>query len=177
LTIVGLGLLALGYGFVYLQFRSSIQPLLQQQMNQQGSIPQMIDTNDESFDVEDETSIEDDEIEPVLAPSGEDESEEESTSSQKKNRRKNCSKDGCSALATRSTEYCLRHQETVQSTAVQQTFLPETLIETTQGFALRLPPGTADQIIRSIELTPHDGFKPVLELNAFGKLQLHFEPK
>lgn len=179
LTIVGLGLLALGYGFVYLQFRSSIQPLLQQQMNQQGSIPQMINTNDESFDVEDETSIEDDEVEPALTPSSEDEFEEEddSTSLQKKNRRKNCSKDGCNALAFRNTEFCLRHQEKMQSTAVQQTFVPETLIETTQGFALRLPPGTADQIIRSIELTPHDGFKPVLELNAFGKLQLHFEPE
>jgi len=53
----------------------------------------------------------------------------------------------------------------------------ETLIQTAQGFEIRLPPGAADQIIRSIELTPHDGFKPVLELSAFGKLQLHFEPK
>ena len=137
----------------------------------------MIDTNDESFDVEDETSIEDDEVEPVLAPSGEDGSEEGSTSSQESEHRKNCSKDGCDAFVFQSTEFCQQHQETVQSTAVQQTFVPETLIETTQGFALRLPPGTADQIIRSIELTPHDGFKPILELNAFGKLQLHFEPK
>jgi hypothetical protein len=174
-----LGLLALGYGFVYLQFRSSVQPLMQQQMSQQGSIPQMINTNDEPLVVEEEASVEEDDVEPVLASSDNDDSddEEEPMTMQKKDRRENCSKDGCNALAFRSTEYCLRHQETVQSTAVQQTFVPETLIETTQGFALRLPPGTADQIIRSIELTPHDGFKPVLELNAFGKLQLHFEPK
>ena len=179
LTIVGLGLLALGYGFVYLQFRSSVQPLMQQQMSQQGSIPQMINTNDESLVVDEEASVEEDEVEPVLASSDNDDSddEEEPKTMQKKNRRKNCSKDGCNALAFRSTEYCLRHQETVQSTAIQETFIPETLIETKQGFDIRLPPGTADQIIRSIELTPHDGFKPVLELNAFGKLQLHFEPK
>jgi len=132
----------------------------------------MINTNDEPLVV-------DDEVEPVLASSYNDDSddEEEPKTIQKKNRRKNCSKDGCNALAIQRTEYCLQHQETVQSTAIQQTFIPETLIETKQGFEIRLPPGTADQIIRSIELTPHDGFKPVLELNAFGKLQLHFEPK
>jgi len=172
LTIVGLGLLALGYGFVYLQFRSNIQPLIQQQMNQQSSIPQMINTLDVA-------SIENDDVEAVLSPSSEGDldKEDEPTTSQESEHRKNCSKDGCDAFVFQSTEYCQQHQETVDSTAGQQTIIPERLIETTQGFALRLPPGTADQIIRSIELTPHDGFKPILELNAFGKLQLHFEPK
>ena len=172
LTIVGLGLLALGYGFVYLQFRSNIQPLIQQQMNQQSSIPQMINTLDVA-------SIENDDVEAVLSPSSEGDldKEDEPTTSQESEHRKNCSKDGCDAFVFQSTEYCQQHQETVDSTAGQQTIIPERLIETKQGFALRLPPGTADQIIRSIELTPHDGFKPILELNAFGKLQLHFEPK
>ena len=51
------------------------------------------------------------------------------------------------------------------------------LIETKQGFQLRLPPGVAEKIVRTIDVTPHDGFKPVLELYASGKVQLHFEPK
>ena len=191
LTIVGLGLLALGYGFIYLQFRSTVQPVVQAKAAQQSDIPQLFGgTGETSEDVSETEDALDEEVEPDLASSIKDTKsdeetneeaiteEEKSATIQKKNQRKNCSQVGCSALAYRSTDFCLRHQGSEAETVAQaMPVVQETLIQTAQGFEIRLPPGAADQIIRSIELTPHDGFKPVLELSAFGKLQLHFEPK
>ena len=186
LTIVGLGLLALGYGFIYLQFRSTVQPLVQAQAAQQSDIPQLIGGAGEvSEDVSETEDTPEEDDEPVVQSSTDDSKsdeetneEEKPTTIQNKNQRKNCARDGCSALAFRSTEFCLKHQsDEPADVPMAAPVVAEMLIQTTHGFEIRLPPGAADQIIRSIELTPHDGFKPVLELSAFGKLQLHFEPQ
>ena len=47
--------------------------------------------------------------------------------------------------------------------------MPET-ISTSQGFEIRLPPGKLEAILKSIEITPHEGFKPVVGLNANGQI-------
>jgi hypothetical protein len=47
--------------------------------------------------------------------------------------------------------------------------MPET-IETTQGFEVRLPPGKLKAILKSIDSTPHEGYKPVVGFTPNGQI-------
>ena len=47
--------------------------------------------------------------------------------------------------------------------------LPAT-VETSQGFDIRFPPGKLEDILRSIDTTPHDGYKPVIGFNSNGQI-------
>lgn len=49
------------------------------------------------------------------------------------------------------------------------------LIETAEGFAIRLPPDVLLNIMNSIRNTPHQGFKPVLGFSPTGQVMLNFE--
>ena len=53
----------------------------------------------------------------------------------------------------------------------------EGYIETLQSFDVRLPPQAIEQIKRTIEMTPHEGFNPVVRVNSIGQIVLDFEPK
>ena len=47
--------------------------------------------------------------------------------------------------------------------------LPET-ITTSHGFEIRLPTGKLEAIMKSIENTPHEGYKPIVGLNQNGQI-------
>jgi len=49
-------------------------------------------------------------------------------------------------------------------------------IETMEGFDVRLPKESIEMITRTIEMTPHEGFKPVVRVNMLGQIVLDFEP-
>ena len=49
-------------------------------------------------------------------------------------------------------------------------------IQTMEGFDIRLPKESIEQITRTIEMTPHEGFKPVVRVNMLGQIVLDFEP-
>ena len=49
------------------------------------------------------------------------------------------------------------------------------LIETADGFAIRLPGDVVQNILNSINNTPHEGFKPVLGFSPTGQVMLNFE--
>jgi hypothetical protein len=49
------------------------------------------------------------------------------------------------------------------------------LIETADGFAIRLPSDVVQNILKSINNTPHEGFKPVLGFSPSGQVMLNFE--
>ena len=49
-------------------------------------------------------------------------------------------------------------------------------IKTQEGFDVRLPKESIEQITRTIEMTPHEGFKPVVRVNMLGQIVLDFEP-
>jgi hypothetical protein len=40
-----------------------------------------------------------------------------------------------------------------------------------------MPPQAIEQIKRTIEMTPHEGFNPVVRVNSIGQIVLDFEPK
>ena len=49
-------------------------------------------------------------------------------------------------------------------------------IKTSEGFDVRLPKESIETIARTIEMTPHEGFKPVVRVNMLGQIVLDFEP-
>jgi hypothetical protein len=53
----------------------------------------------------------------------------------------------------------------------------EGFIETLQTFDVRMPPQAIEQIKRTIAMTPHEGFNPVVRVNMLGQIVLDFEPK
>ena len=53
----------------------------------------------------------------------------------------------------------------------------EGYIETLQTFDVRMPPEAIEQIKRTIAMTPHEGFNPVVRVNMLGQIVLDFEPK
>ncbi|MEC7089111.1 MAG: hypothetical protein VXW82_01375, partial [Candidatus Thermoplasmatota archaeon] len=49
------------------------------------------------------------------------------------------------------------------------------LLDTGEGFALRLPKDAVDNIIASLDQTPHEGFVPVVAFGPNGQIVLTFE--
>ena len=49
------------------------------------------------------------------------------------------------------------------------------LLDTGEGFSLRLPKDAVDNIIASLDSTPHDGYVPVVAFGPSGQIMLTFE--
>ena len=49
------------------------------------------------------------------------------------------------------------------------------LLDTGEGFSLRLPKDAVDNIIASLDATPHDGYVPVVAFGPTGQILLTFE--
>jgi hypothetical protein len=49
------------------------------------------------------------------------------------------------------------------------------LLETGQGFSLRLPPDAVDNILATLKTTPHHGYRPVVAFGPSGQIMLTFE--
>ena len=49
------------------------------------------------------------------------------------------------------------------------------LLDTGEGFSLRLPKEAVDNIIASLDATPHDGYVPVVAFGPSGQIMLTFE--
>ena len=49
------------------------------------------------------------------------------------------------------------------------------LLDTGEGFALRLPKDAVDNILASLDSTPHDGYVPVVAFGPNGQIMLTFE--
>jgi hypothetical protein len=58
---------------------------------------------------------------------------------------------------------------------VETPVIHDGLIETADGFAIRLPADVVQNILNSINNTPHQGFKPVLGFSPSGQVVLNFE--
>jgi hypothetical protein len=63
----------------------------------------------------------------------------------------------------------------VQTPPVEQSH--SGLLMTKEGFAVRLPADSVNNIIKSLEKTPHEGFLPVVAFSESGQIVLNFESK
>jgi len=153
LTLVIIGLLALGYGFLYMQRRSSYDI-------QEVAIPQVFGNvvskaETKPAQVNEEQSSEEEEEE--------EEAEEEEEVIEEAEDGLELGKD----LEDEMEEVVSPEQEIANNIGY---------IKTQEGFDVRLPKESIEQITRTIEMTPHEGFKPVVRVNMLGQIVLDFEP-
>ena len=150
LTIVLMGLLALGYGFIYQQRRHTI------------------DVRDTEEIHELSTWIEEAEVIPASTglmakvETVEDDIVEEITETVE-----------IVAKKAEKVAQAIPVPKPVKATPVKD----EGFIETLQTFDVRMPPQAIEQIKRTIAMTPHEGFNPVVRVNMLGQIVLDFEPK
>ena len=72
-------------------------------------------------------------------------------------------------LLEKEIEDIFENLDEEESEVVEELPLPDT-ISTPHGFEIRLPAGKLDAIIKSIESTPHEGYKPIVGLNENGQI-------
>ena len=166
LTLVIIGLLALGYGFLYMQRRSmfDVQDVVIPQIFGDNPVPQEQTIPEIEVDEDDDTEEENDDIQ-------EHETKTESSS--------------VDDMGSTNAE----EMELLELGEALEEELDEIIkpignattnnigyIETMEGFDVRLPKESIEQITRTIAMTPHEGFKPVVRVNMLGQIVLDFEP-
>ena len=163
LTLVIMGLLALGYGFLYMQRRSmfDVQDVVIPQVfgNVVSKVREVIEDDEEEIIEEEDEDIQEHEIK-TESPSAKDE-------------------DSINAEEMEILELGKALEEELDD-IVKPIGNPTTesigYIETMEGFDVRLPKESIEQITRTIAMTPHEGFKPVVRVNMLGQIVLDFEP-
>ena len=169
LTLVSIGLLALGYGFLYMQRRSmfDVQDVVIPQVFGNTVVPQRPIPEadvDEEDDNEEDVDEENDDIQEheikIEASSIDDES------------RSNAEELELLELGKALEEELEELGKPIGGTMTDNIGY----IETMEGFDVRLPKESIEMITRTIEMTPHEGFKPVVRVNMLGQIVLDFEP-
>lgn len=170
--IVMMGLLALGFGFLFMQRMNENDGIyIEEELPIVPTIPE-IQTGGGNAPQED---LVEEEPEPVIATTAKEEEhpEEDSLST---------SEEGASA-----EEFDWAEDESEDEEEVQKVPEPEPqkqpkapthngLLDTGEGFAVRLPSDAVDNIIQSIQQTPHEGYIPVVAFGPSGQIMLNFEP-
>ena len=172
LTLVLTGLLALGYGFMYMQRRSmfDVQDVVIPQVFGNTVVPQrpvpeaVVDDEEDEDDIEEDVEEENDDIQ-------EHEIKTESTSVEEKG-----STDAEEMELLKLGEELEEELNEIVKPIGNATTNNIGYIETSEGFDVRLPKESIEQITRTIAMTPHEGFKPVVRVNMLGQIVLDFEP-
>jgi len=169
LTLVITGLLALGYGFMYMQRRSmfDVQDVVIPQVFGNTAAPQRPIPE---TDVDDEDDIEED-IEEENEDIQEHEVKTEASSIDVE------SSTNAEELEILELGKALEEElDEIVKPMGNATTSNIGYIETMEGFDVRLPKESIEQITRTIAMTPHEGFKPVVRINMLGQIVLDFEP-
>ena len=160
LTSVVMGLLALGYAFLYMQRRTEydIEDVTIPQVF--GDVVPKAQRESPPEELEDEDEVEEEAVEEVQ----EDEIDEDESNINVEEE-----------LLELGEELEDELDEIIKPIGNATT---ENIgyIQTMEGFDVRLPKESIEQITRTIEMTPHEGFKPVVRVNMLGQIVLDFEP-
>ncbi len=166
LTLVIIGLLALGYGFLYMQRRSmfDVQDVVIPQIFGDNPVPQEQTIPEIEVDEDDDTEEENDDIQ-------EHETKTESSSVDDMG-----STNGEEIELLELGEALEEELDEIIKPIGNATTNNIGYIQTMEGFDVRLPKESIEQITRTIAMTPHEGFKPVVRVNMLGQIVLDFEP-
>ena len=164
LTIVLMGLLALGYGFIYQQRRHTIDVRDTEEVHELNTWIEEVEVTQEASGLmaKIETVKTDDTVEEITEQIEEVAEEMEEIAEE--------------------MEEITEEMETIAKAIpvpkpVKALEKDEGFIETLQTFDVRMPPQAIEQIKRTIAMTPHEGFNPVVRVNMLGQIVLDFEPK
>ncbi len=178
LSFVGVGLIALGWGFLTMQKLDDDEGIYEVQQEQKlaPQLSQTVDTRKPAFNPKANTALEI--PEPVTQESYEDELET-TEEVEEEVELIEAIEDELEIVeeVEEEVEMVEDEPEIVEEVEdeieiVQEAILPplpET-ITTQHGFDIRLPDGKLEAIISSIENTPHEGYKPVVGLNQNGQI-------
>ena len=148
LVWLSLGILAFGFGILYMQrFNDEEQPLTEVFAVEASTSGEVVEVPEPDADDESENamimSIESEvEIVPEIVPE-----------------------------PVTKTQTLSERMESIVENVVETG-----LVETGEGFTFRLPPDVLANIRASLKTTPHDGFRPVLDFDSRGNVILNFEP-
>ena len=161
LSLVMMGLLALGYGFIYMERRSTYDVA-------EVAIPQVFGDVVPSGEIEpravtDEPEEEAIEVKSEEKESAEDESEEVDLLEEE-------------TEVSESEDFLEMLQKEEEPQQIENVVSNVGYVKTMEGFDVRLPKESIEKITRTIEMTPHEGFKPVVRVNMLGQIVLDFEP-
>ncbi len=169
LTLVITGLLALGYGFMYMQRRSlfDVQDVV---------IPQVFgNTVVHQQPIPEIDVVEDDDVEGDVEEANDDIQEDEiKTESSSVDDMGSTNAEEMELLEL--GEALEEELDDIIKPIGNATTNNIGYIETKEGFDVRLPKESIEQITRTIAMTPHEGFKPVVRVNMLGQIVLDFEP-
>jgi hypothetical protein len=151
LTIVLMGLLALGYGFIYQQRRHTIDVRDTEEIHELSTWIEEAEVKPASTGLmaKAESVVDDDIVEEITEKV---------------------------EIVTKKAEKVAKAipvPKPVKASPEED----EGFIETLQTFDVRMPPQAIEQIKRTIAMTPHEGFNPVVRVNMLGQIVLDFEPK
>ena len=166
LTLVIIGLLALGYGFLYMQRRSmfDVQDVVIPQIFGDNPVPQEQTIPEIEVDEDDDTEEENDDIQ-------EHETKTESSSVD------DMGSTNAEEMELLELGEALEEElDDIIKPIGNATTNNIGYIETMEGFDVRLPKESIEQITRTIAMTPYEGFKPVVRVNMLGQIVLDFEP-
>ena len=149
LSFVGVGLIALGWGFLTMQRLEDDDVVYEMEevpiQSPQPSIQQVSD-----FEKELEMTGEELEPEEVVEETPE------------------VAEDDFKGIPEPVTKQTEEKPEVVEQVSIPLVVIDT--IETSKGFEIRLPPGKLESILKSIDATPHDGYKPVIGFNPNGQI-------
>ena len=166
LTLVIIGLLALGYGFLYMQRRSmfDVQDVVIPQIFGDNPVPQEQTIPEIEVDEDDDTEEENDDI------------QEHETKTESSSVADEGSTNAEEMEQLELGEGLEEELDEIIKPIGNATTNNIGYIETMEGFDVRLPKESIEQITRTIAMTPHEGFKPVVRVNMLGQIVLDFEP-
>jgi hypothetical protein len=164
------GMVALGFGFLFMQrmneddgiYHVEAEGPLQEQEIAEPSSEETDDGLDQSEDTQSLTQREDDDAET---------DEDHATATEEEH-----DEAGDEVLEEASVESEIAAEnEEVAMPAEKEPAGHSGLLDTGEGFALRLPKDAVDNILASLETTPHDGYVPVVAFGPNGQIMLTFE--
>ncbi len=159
LSFVGVGLIALGWGFLTMQRLDDDEGIYEVDEEQPVAVVQQKAFSPKTEVAEPEEEIVEEVIETV----------EEETVAQEDDSVEEVESAASTSVTTSQGLEIPRPVLRKQVTEPVSLPMPDT-ITTAQGFEIRLPAGKLDAILKSIASTPHEGYKPVVGLNEGGQI-------
>ena len=169
LSWIGVGLIALGWGFLMMQRLDDDEGIYSNDDRNTNSLP----SDPTEVEVEKTLTIpepvtEDDSFEESRMDDDEDNDEDESEETETRQ----SDEDSFEESQMDDDEDASEQTETSQNKTVPRlkNLQLSSNIETNHEFEIRLPPGKLEAILQSVQGTPHDGFKPVVSVHENGKI-------
>ena len=196
LATVMAGMVALGFGFLFMQRLNENDGIYDQDAARaqppsagprQEAVPEPAQEVEEEVEAAEEESAEAIDIDETPAEeieADEDESAEDTAAEAEEDDEEMAEEleELLEALGDVENEEAPESSEPVEEEAVEEPVeepkaveAHSGLLDTGEGFALRLPKDAVDNIISSLENTPHEGYTPVVAFGPNGQIMLTFE--